>query len=73
METKKKEREFAEDIPSAVWGRWVELRQQHPNKTKQRHILEHTGLSHMVIMRALNDKKATPNTLAKMQEFFNQL
>ncbi|CAB4126974.1 hypothetical protein UFOVP87_31 [uncultured Caudovirales phage] len=66
-------RDFATKIPLTVKRKWNTVQLRHPRATKQIHIIEYTGLSKPIVVRAMTDSMATNNTLNKIEAFFNYI
>lgn len=68
-----KKRDFSEAISPETRRKWNKLILKHPRITRRIHIIAHTKLSKPVIIRAMLDNMATPNTVRLIDEFFNTL
>lgn len=68
-----KQREFAERISAETRRKWKKLIDKYPRVTRRIHIVAHTQLSKPIVIRAMVDNMATPNTIDLIDKFFNSL
>lgn len=66
-------RDFAEKIPATIKNRWKKIMEKYPRITRRIHIVESTGLSKPVVLRAMIDGMATEVTRTKLDEFFAKI
>lgn len=68
-----KKRDFAESIKPETRRKWNKLILKYPRITRRIHIIAYTKLSKPVVIRAMLDNMATPNTVKLIDDFFNTL